>query len=86
MPIRVYLDKDHGFDAESIRTLGVAFEIIRTALQVEDSNEAARRVIAMKLVELAQQGELDADRLAERLLETIDSRSLPPQTFQQQKF
>jgi hypothetical protein len=40
----------------------------------------------MKLVELAQQGELDADRLAERLLETIDSRSLPPQTFQQQKF
>ena len=58
MPIRVYLDKDHGFDAESVRTLGAAFEIIRTALQVEDSNEAARRVIATKLVELAQQESL----------------------------
>jgi hypothetical protein len=34
-------------------------------------------VIAAKLIELAQRGECDPDRLAERVLAMIDAASLP---------
>jgi hypothetical protein len=84
MPIRVYLSNGHKFDAETVRALGVAFEIARAALDVDDHNEPARQVIATKLIELATLGERDPDRLAEQLLAIIDLKTLPPKTFQQQ--
>jgi hypothetical protein len=84
MPIRVYLSENHKFDAETERVLGVAFEITRAALEIDDNNETARHVIATKLIELASLGERDPDRLAEQVLAMIDSKSLPPKTFQQQ--
>jgi hypothetical protein len=84
MPIRIYLSKNHGFDAETVRALGVAFEIARNALDIDELNEPARQVIATKLIELATAGERDADRLAEQVLATIDFKTLPPRTFQQQ--
>jgi hypothetical protein len=84
MPIRIYLSKNHQFDAETVRVLGVAFEITRVALEVDDKNEPARQAIATKLIELATSGERDPNRLAEHVLTSIDFKTLPPRTFQQQ--
>jgi hypothetical protein len=70
MPIRTYLNGEQ-FDAETIRVLGVAFEITRAALRIEDHNAAAKEVVARKLIQMAKEGERDPDRLSERLLELI---------------
>jgi hypothetical protein len=83
MPIRAYLGA-HVFDAETVRVLGLAFEIAQATLEVEHGNETARKVIAAKLIGLAEQGERNPDRLAEVVLAMIDIKSLPPRTFQQQ--
>jgi hypothetical protein len=48
----------------------------RSALGLIDRNEPAEQVIAAKLIELAQQGERDPDRLAYRVLAIIDAASL----------
>ena len=74
VPIRPYLN-GHKFDPEVVRVLGVAFEIARCALQMEDRNEPAQQAIAAKLIELAQQGERDPDQLAERVLAMVDPPS-----------
>jgi len=70
MPIRPYLNGHH-FDAETVRILGVAFEIARAALKIEDRNEAAKEAIARKLIQMVQDGERDPDHLSERLLELV---------------
>jgi hypothetical protein len=67
VPIRPYLD-GHQFDPETVRVLGLAFEITRAALRIEDENEAAKQVIAAELIKCAEQGERDPQRLSERIL------------------
>jgi hypothetical protein len=62
MPIRPYLD-GHTFDSETVRLLGLAFEITRPALNVQEGDRA-KKIIAKKLIELAKQGERDPDRLS----------------------
>jgi hypothetical protein len=76
MPIGQYLN-GHNFDDEIARVVGLAFVITRSALGLVDRNEPAEQVIAAKLIELAQQGERDPDRLACRVLAMIDAASLP---------
>jgi hypothetical protein len=76
MPIGQYLN-GHNFDDEIARVVGLAFVITRSALGLVDRNEPAEQVIAAKLIELAQQGERDPDRLACRVLTMIDAASLP---------
>ena len=70
MPIRPYLD-GHPFDPETVRLLGLAFELTRAALKIEDGNEQAKEVLAEKLIELAQQGERDHEQLCERVLKWV---------------
>jgi hypothetical protein len=72
MPIRQYLN-GHRFDEETVRVLGVAFVITRVALKLENKEGPAQRTIAAKLIELAQQGERDPDRLAEQVLAMVDA-------------
>jgi hypothetical protein len=67
MPIRPYLD-DHTLGPETVRLLGIAFEITRAALKIEERNEPAKEVIAGKLIELAKQGDRDPARLSEQVL------------------
>jgi hypothetical protein len=57
-----YLD-GHTFDSETVRLLGLAFEITRSALNVQEGDRA-KKIIAKKLIELAKQGERDPDRLS----------------------
>ena len=67
MPIRPYLD-GHAFDAETVRLLSIAFEITRAGIKVEEWDEPGEAIIAAKLIELAEQGERDPERLADRAL------------------
>jgi hypothetical protein len=67
MPIRQYLD-GHQFDAEVVRVLGLAFELTRTALRPVDRDDLANELIAKKIIELAQRGERDPERLCDRVL------------------
>ena len=67
MPIRPYLN-GHMFDAETVRRLGIAFEITRAGLKVEEWDEPGKAIIAGKLIEFAEQGERDPERLADRAL------------------
>jgi hypothetical protein len=65
VPIGPYLD-GHRFDPETVRLLGLAFEITRAALKTED--EAVKQGIALKLIELAKHGERDPERLSDHVL------------------
>jgi len=59
MPIRVFLKVPHSFDDEAIRVMGVAFECARSAVR----DHAFDEMIAGKIIELAQAGERDVDKL-----------------------
>ena len=75
MPIRMYLDGQQ-FDVETIRVMGVAFEMTRVALRVENEADPIRAIIANKIIELAKGGERDANELCERTL--ADLATEPP--------
>ena len=67
MPIRPYLD-GHKLDAETIRVLGLAFEITRAALKIDPTDEVTKATIARKLIECAEQGVRDPEALSSRVL------------------
>jgi hypothetical protein len=84
MPIRPYL-QGHRFDAETVRLLGLAFEMALVALQHADGLVSPTRdSIAHKIIELAKAGERDPGRLCDRTLEAclqaivVDPSPLPP--------
>jgi hypothetical protein len=64
------------FDPEALRILGLAFEQVCIALQVETSDDDVRQAIANKVIELAK-AEGRPDLLFERVLEDI--RRPPPE-------
>jgi hypothetical protein len=64
MPIRPYLD-GHRFDAETIRVMGVAFEMARAALRLADRDDRVIALIAERIIALAEAGERDPERLCE---------------------
>ena len=74
MPIRPFLD-GYGFDPETMRIMGVAFEMARAAVirRADLTDEA----IARTIIELAKAGERNPDLLCERALK--DLREPPPQ-------
>ena len=84
MPIRAYL-QGHRFDAETVRLLGIAFEMAIVALQQADGTVSPTRdAVAHKIIELAEAGERDPERLCDAALEAClpaivtDPNPLPP--------
>ena len=84
MPIRAYL-QGHRFDAETVRLLGIAFEMAIVALQQADGTVSPTRdAVAHKIIELAEAGERDPERLCDAALEAClqaivtDPSPLPP--------
>ena len=75
MPIMPFLN-GRQFDPEALRILGLAFEQVCIALQVETSDDDVRQAIANKVIELAK-AEGRPDLLCERVLEDI--RRPPPE-------
>jgi hypothetical protein len=70
MPISQYLNGER-FDPESLRIIGLAFEVARAALHIQGRRDAADKLIAEQILELAKAGERDPDRLSEYALAKI---------------
>ena len=81
MPIRAYLD-GHTFGGETIRQMGIAFEMALASLGfTPDCDDPIRRTLAQSIIELAQHGERDPDRLCEGALQAVSpavQRDSPP--------
>ena len=75
MPIMPFLN-GRQFDPEALRILGLAFDQVCIALQVETSDDDVRQAIANKVIEFAK-AEGRPDLLFERVLEDI--RRPPPE-------
>jgi hypothetical protein len=73
MPIRGFLTRPHAFDDEAIRVMGIAFECARSALRISADDPLSAEV-AMKIIELAQSGERDSEKLCDFAIEGL----LPP--------
>jgi len=63
MPLRQYLLEGSAFDPEAISTMSVVFESVCAELGLRDKDDPATRLVASKIIELAQSGVLDAARL-----------------------
>jgi hypothetical protein len=75
MPIMPFLN-GRQFDPEALRILGLAFDQVCIALQVETSDDDVKQAIANKVIEFAK-AEGRPDLLCERVLEDI--RRPPPE-------
>jgi hypothetical protein len=78
MPISQYLVDGERFDAETMRILGIAFEMARAALRDPNQKDLTHETIARRIIELAKTGERDADRLCDQVLASLGR---PPPTF-----
>jgi hypothetical protein len=76
MPFRPHLDGQK-FDAETIRVMGIAFEMALVAFRLADRGDLANQVLANKIMELAKAGERDPERLCDGVL--MEFRQPPPQ-------
>ena len=75
MSIRGYLE-GHKFDGETIRRMGIAFEMALASLgATPDHDDPIRAALAQRIIALAQAGERDVERLCEgasRAVSTAD--------------
>jgi hypothetical protein len=62
MPIRFHLNGQR-FDSETIRVMGLAYEITLISLRLFDRDDIANDVVAHKIIEQANAGERDPERL-----------------------
>jgi hypothetical protein len=92
MPIRHYL-QGHRFDAETVRLMGIAYETALVALLQRRREDPLREAAAHKIIELAEAGERDPERLCEGALKAIqpmapvlisDPSPLPPHASPQE--
>ena len=79
MPIRPHLD-GHKFDAETIRVMGIAFEMALVALRLADRGDLAKEILADKIIELAKAGERDPERLCEGIMKEFRAARPVPTT------
>jgi hypothetical protein len=71
MPIRRLLD-GQPFDPETIRLMGLAFEMALASFRsIPDYADPIREVIARKIIELAKEGERDPERLCDGALRDL---------------
>lgn len=70
MPIRPYLAGEK-FDPETIRVMGVAFEMALVALRLADRGDLANEILARKIIDLARAGERNSERLCDGVLKEL---------------
>jgi hypothetical protein len=71
MPIRAYLDGQN-FDGETIRRMGIAFEIALASLGATlDSDDPVRAELARRIIAVVEAGERDPERLCEGALKAL---------------
>jgi hypothetical protein len=74
MPITRYLDGQK-FDPKTERIMGVALEMARIALLL-DQNDPAVALVAKRVIELAKNGEQNPDLLCELVLKEFGEASI----------
>ena len=72
MPIRPHL-KGQKFDPETIRVMGLAFEMALVALRLADRGDLAKEILADKIIELAKAGERDPERLCDGVIKEFSA-------------
>ena len=80
MPMRFHLNGQR-FDPETIRLMGLAYEITLISLRLVDRGDITNDVVARKLIELAKAGERDPERMCDAVLQQWDrarADHLPP--------
>ena len=75
MPITPYLN-GMSFHPETKRVMGVAFEMVYTALCLSDRGYLANEIIARRIIELAKAGEHNPDLLCENVLKEFRAQPL----------
>lgn len=70
MPIQKFLD-GHAFDPEAIRSMSEALTGACRALGLVDRDDPATRLVAIKIIELARNGERDPARLQAAALRAL---------------
>ena len=68
MPIRSHLNGQR-FDPETIRVMGLAYELALISLRLFDRGDIANDVVAHKIIDRAKAGERDPERLCEAVLQ-----------------
>ena len=67
MPIRSHLN-GHRFDPETMRLMGIAYEMTLISLRLVDRGDIVNNVVAQKIIELANAGDRDPERLCEAVV------------------
>jgi hypothetical protein len=67
MPIRSHLNGH--FDPETIRVMGLAYEMALIALRLSDRGDIANDVVAHEIIEHAKTGERDPEQLCEAAMQ-----------------
>ena len=67
-PIRAYIDDAAAFDAEATAAMSRAFEEICAHWKIPSDAAHEREVIAVRVIDLARAGIVDAQALRERVL------------------
>jgi hypothetical protein len=70
MPIYRLL-RDHAFGPEEIKVLGDAFEDALRTLRLVNRDDPATEIVAKKIIELAQRGERDPERLRQAAVQSV---------------
>ena len=74
MAIRRYIEDAAIFEPEAVKVLTTAFDDVCTALGLRTDAARDREAIAVRIIELARSGVLDAAALRDRVL--LESRAL----------
>ena len=71
MPIRTYLEDHSAFSPEEIKAMSSALDEACAALQVD--GQMNREIIAVRIIELARKGVIDATALRDHVVEAMRS-------------
>ena len=72
MPIDPYLPKQ-AFGPEVTQAMGIAFDAVCRALAIGNNGVVHPRIVARKIIELAQMGVRDAEQLRDRALDVFQN-------------
>jgi hypothetical protein len=78
MSIIPYLQRQ-AFGPDVTRAMGVAFDEVCRTLEIDRTGVVQPRIVARKIIELAQMGENDSERLRDGALETFGFGASPSQ-------
>jgi len=73
MPIRIYFQDHAAFEPDAIRAMSQALEEACTTLKIRVDQKRDREVIAVRIIDLARNGVIDAKALRDRVLSEAGS-------------